>query len=57
VRKGGEDGGEMGCFYQAGIPWREQNVQIKLEEYMPAGLRAAFVDVLPLPRFAGVRTL
>jgi hypothetical protein len=57
VRTGGENGGEMGCFYQAGIPWRAQNVQIKLQEYLPAGLRPAFTEVLPLTHFAGVRRL
>jgi hypothetical protein len=57
VRKGGEDGGEMGCFYQAGIPWREQNVQKKLQEYLPAGLRPAFVEALPVPAFAGMRRI
>lgn len=55
IRSGGEDGGEMGAFYLAGIPWREQNTVSKLNEYLPAGLRVMTQQVLPLSRFAGVR--
>lgn len=57
IRAGGEDGGEMGAFYLAGTSWREQNVASKLNEYLPAGLRAMTQQVLPLPRFAGVRRI
>lgn len=55
LRRGGEEGGEMGAFYRAGGPWREQNVRIKLDEYLPAGLRAVVVPVLPVLPFAGAR--
>lgn len=54
VRKGGEEGGEMGAFYRAGIPWREQNLGLKLDEYLPAGLVAVPVLTLPPSRFPGV---
>jgi hypothetical protein len=57
LRSGAEDGAEMGAFYQAGIPWREQNVESKLNEYIPAGIRGVPVRVLLPPRFAGSRTL
>lgn len=56
IRAGAEDGGEMGAFYRAGIPWREQNVRSKLNQYMPAGVRSVPVRVLPLTRFAGMRS-
>jgi hypothetical protein len=53
VRTGGEERGEMGAFYSAGIPWREQNLGLKLGEYLPAGLQAARVRVLPVAGFVG----
>lgn len=55
VRRGAEEGGEMGAFYRAGIPWREQNTALRLAEYLPAGLVANLVPVLPARRFSGVR--
>ena len=57
VRSGGEDGGEMGVWYAAGIPLREQNVLLKLGEYMPAGLNAVPVRALPRTPFVGVRRI
>ena len=57
LRSGGEDGGEMGVWYGAGIPLREQNVLLKLGEYMPAGLNAVPVRALPRSRFVGVRRI
>jgi Phage tail protein (Tail_P2_I) len=57
LRTGGENGGEMGAFCGADIPFREQNVSLKLNEYLPAGLQVAAVRVLPVARFAGVRKL
>jgi len=54
VRRGGEEGGEIGAFHAAGAPWRSQNLRIKLDEYLPAGLQAVPVRVLPTPRFHGI---
>jgi Phage tail protein (Tail_P2_I) len=53
LRRGAEEGGEIGAFYSAGLPWRTQNVGVRLDEYMPAGLEAAQVRVLPRLRFHG----
>ncbi|MGH7392388.1 MAG: hypothetical protein ACREM3_23470, partial [Candidatus Rokuibacteriota bacterium] len=55
LRRGAEEGGEMGAFHGAGLPWREQNVRLKLEEYLPAGLEATTVRVVPGLGFPGVR--
>lgn len=55
IRRGAEEGGEMGAFYQAGIPWRRQNAGIRLAEYLPAGLQANLIPVLPTARFSGVK--
>ncbi len=57
LRSGGEDGGEMGVWYGAGIPLREQNVLLKLGEYIPAGLNAVPVRALPRTPFVGVRRI
>jgi len=51
--RGAEEGGEVGAFYRAGLPWRTQNVGVRLAEYLPAGLEAIQVRVLPRPRFLG----
>jgi hypothetical protein len=53
--RGAEEGGEMGAFHGAGLPWREQNVRIKLAEYLPAGLDAVTVRAIPGLPFPGVR--
>ena len=47
IRRGAEEGGEMGAFYRAGTPWREQNLHIRLGEFLPAGLGAVLVQALP----------
>jgi hypothetical protein len=52
IRTGAEDGGEMGAFYRAGMSWRQQNVESKIARYIPAGLRAVPVRVLPSSRVA-----
>lgn len=57
LRAGGEEGGEIGAFYRAGLPWRAQNVALRLAEYLPAGLEAVQVRVLPRLRFPGNRPL
>lgn len=53
LRNGAEEGGEIGAFYRAGLPWRTQNVGVRLEEYLPAGLEAVQIRVLPRLRFLG----
>ena len=57
IRAGGEEGGEMGVFYSAEVPWREQNVLSKLGEYLPAGLTPITMHVLPRTPFAGVKKI
>jgi hypothetical protein len=53
LTRGAEEGGEIGAFYRAGLPWRTQNVGVRLEEYMPAGLESVQIRVLPRLRFLG----
>ncbi|AKC86790.1 hypothetical protein [Pseudoxanthomonas suwonensis] len=50
---GGEEGGEIGAFHRAGLPWRLQNTGLRLAESIPAGLTPLQVRVLPRPRFPG----
>jgi hypothetical protein len=57
LRRGGEEGGEMGVWYVAGIPWREQNMMLKLREYLPAGLKAVPMRAMPRTPFVGVKGL
>lgn len=54
LRRGGEEGGEIGVFHTAGLPWRTQNAGLRLAESIPAGLSPVQVPVLPGPRFPGV---
>lgn len=51
--RGGEEGGEIGAFYGFGLPWRTQNIGLRLAESIPAGLTPIQVRVLPRPRFKG----
>ncbi len=51
--RGGEEGGEIGAFYGFGLPWRSQNIGLRLAESIPAGLTPIQVRVLPRPRFKG----
>ena len=53
LRRGGEEGGEIGAFACAGLPWRTQNTGLRLNEYIPAGLVPVQIRVLPQPRFRG----
>lgn len=53
LSRGGEEGGEIGAFHSAGLPWRTQNAGLRLAEYIPAGLAPVQVRVLPTPRFPG----
>lgn len=45
IRTGAEDGAEMGAFAHLRQPQRETNLRIRLEEYLPFGLRAGVVFV------------
>jgi len=38
IRRGADDGGEMGAFHFLGAPLRETDLRIRLQEYLPAGL-------------------
>ena len=53
LRNGGEEGGEIGAFYSAGIAWRLQNLGIRLAEYTPAGIDSFAVAALPRLAFRG----
>jgi hypothetical protein len=53
LTRGGEEGGEIGAFHSAGLPWRTQNAGLRLAEYIPAGLAPVQIRVLPGPRFPG----
>jgi hypothetical protein len=57
LTRGGEEGGEIGAFASAGLPWRTQNVGRRLTEYIPAGLTPVQVRILPRRRFRGVPRL
>ncbi|MFN7309421.1 MAG: hypothetical protein ACK5S1_01325, partial [bacterium] len=52
---GGENGGEIGVGYAAGYGMRAGKVQLRLDEFTPAGLTAHQVPVLPRLRFRGIR--
>jgi hypothetical protein len=45
IATGAEDGSEMGAFAGLRQPQRETNLRIRLEEYLPVGLRAALIHV------------
>ena len=51
--RGGEEGGEIGVYHRAGLPWRRQNTGLRLAESIPAGLTPLQPGVLPRPRFRG----
>lgn len=57
LRRGGEEGGEMGVWYAAGVPWREQNVMLKLGEYLPVGLKPVPMRAMPRTPFVGVKRI
>jgi hypothetical protein len=52
--RGGEEGGEIGAFAGFGLPWRSQNIGLRLAQSIPAGLTPIQVRVLPRPRFKGL---
>lgn len=53
LTRSAENNGETGAFYGTGIAWREQNVATRLAEYIPAGLSAVQIRVLPRLRYQG----
>jgi hypothetical protein len=38
IRRGADDGGEMGAFHFVLAPLRETDLRIRMSEYMPVGL-------------------
>jgi hypothetical protein len=45
IRKGAEDGSEMGAFSHLQQPQRETNLRIRLDEYLPFGLEPGLIYV------------
>ncbi|MHC4084374.1 MAG: hypothetical protein ACYSWZ_00700 [Planctomycetota bacterium] len=45
IKTGAEDGSEMGTFRHLKQPQREVNLRIRLEEYLPFGLKPGFIYV------------
>ncbi len=45
IRTGAEDGAEMGVFSRLWQPQRETNLRIRLDEYLPFGLRPGLIYV------------
>jgi hypothetical protein len=45
IRKGAQDGSEMGAYCLLKQPQREANLRLRLEEYLPVGLDAGLVTV------------
>jgi hypothetical protein len=43
IRRGADDGGEMGCFHFVLAPLRESDLTIRLQEYMPVSLSAGII--------------
>lgn len=43
VRRGADDGGEMGAFHFVLGPLRETDLRIRIEEYLPAGLEFGII--------------
>jgi hypothetical protein len=50
---GGEEGGEIGVFHRAGLPWTLQNLALRLGEFTPAGIHSSACAVLPRVGFRG----
>ena len=38
IRRGADDDGEMGAFHFVLAPLRENDLRVRLQEYLPAGL-------------------
>lgn len=45
LRRGGEDGAEMGAFARLDQPFREEALRLRLEEYLPFGLQAGLIFI------------
>jgi hypothetical protein len=45
IRAGADDGAEMGAFHLLDQPFRETNLRVRLEEYLPFGLEPGIVHV------------
>jgi hypothetical protein len=43
IRRGAEDEGEMGAFHFVLAPLRESDLQVRLQEYLPAGMEIGIV--------------
>jgi len=43
IRRGAEDGGEMGAFHFIQAPQRESDLSVRLQEYLPVGLDVGLV--------------
>jgi hypothetical protein len=43
IRRGADDGGEMGAFHFVLAPLRESDLNIRLQEYLPVGLTAGLI--------------
>ena len=43
IRRGADDGGEMGAFHFLLAPQRESDLQIRMQEYMPVGLEFGLI--------------
>ena len=49
IRRGAEDGSEMGAFHDLFQPQREDNLRARLDEYTPAGSDAGLIFSSPDP--------
>ena len=45
IREGADDGAEMGAFHLLLQPFRETNLRVRLDEYLPFGLEPGIVHV------------
>jgi hypothetical protein len=43
IRRGADDGGEMGVYHFLLAPQRERDLQIRLQEYTPVGLEVGLI--------------
>jgi hypothetical protein len=44
IRRGASDGGEMGAYHFVKAPLREDDLNIRLQEYLPVGLIAGLIN-------------
>ena len=43
VRRGADDGGEMGAFHFVSGPLRESDLRVRMQEYLPVGLEFGII--------------